>query len=240
MSARILLALDIDGTLIDTRGSFDAVVKAVSGVSDDDAIAAFRATGGFNDDWELARALKAWNGAGRPKIVERCSSLAEVLARCEHDPGDLKAECIARYRGEGGHAPAWKTEKTLVDGAVLEALSDIVDVVACTGRDRWELARAEELLGYSFARATTMEIEKKPEQRALLRLMDDKAYELVCLVGDTHADRLTVKNARRQLPTQTFSFVFVDYERLVAPMLQAIVDGEDPVAAVGRFAEVEH
>ena len=240
MNTRVLLALDIDGTLIDTRGSFDVVVKDVSGVVDDDAIAAFRATGGFNDDWELARALRAWAGAGRPKIIERCSTLQEVLAWCEHDPGDLRDECIARYRGDKGHAPAWKNERVLVEAAALEAISDIVDVVACTGRDRWELARAEELLGYSFARATTMEIEKKPEPKALLRLADDKDYALICLVGDTHADRLTVRNARRLRPGQAFAFVHVDHDKHVAPMIQAIADGEDPVTAIGRFAELEH
>jgi phosphoglycolate phosphatase-like HAD superfamily hydrolase len=240
MEKRVLLALDIDGTLIDTRGSFDVVVKAVSGVVDDDAIAAFRATGGFNDDWELARALKAWAGAGRPKIVERCSTLSEVLAWCEHDPGDLSAACIARYRGDDGHPAAWKNEQPMVSAAALEALSDIVDVVACTGRDRWEFERAEELLGYSFAKATTMELEKKPEPRALLRLLDDNAYDLVALVGDTHADRLTIKNARRVRPDQRFAFVFVDYERRVAPMIQAINDGEDAASAVLRFSETEH
>ena len=48
---RTLLAFDIDGTLIDTRSSFNAAVKILSGVVDDEALELFRSTGGFNDDW---------------------------------------------------------------------------------------------------------------------------------------------------------------------------------------------
>lgn len=240
MTRAVLLAFDVDGTLIDTRRSFNAAVKILSGVTDDDALELFRSTGGFNDDWELARALSAWQRAGRPKIVERCQTLEDVLLWCgaQNDPGDLSARGTALYRGEGATPGLWRSEALIVDGASLEALSELYDVVACTGRDRWEFARAEELLGYSFARATTMESAKKPDPRALLRLIDDDSAppDVVVLVGDTHADRLTVSHARRERPSQRFAFIHVDHERTVRPFIELALAG-DVDEGLRRFAE---
>jgi phosphoglycolate phosphatase-like HAD superfamily hydrolase len=244
--SRVLLAFDVDGTLIDTRRSFTAIVKEVSGVADDDAIDLFRSTGGFNDDWELARAMSAWREAGKPKIVERCDTLKDVLLWCSNDPGDLAERCIARYRGTDGRGGLWQQEQAIIDGAHLDLLSGIagLEVVACTGRDQWELSKAEQRLGYCFAKATTAEAAKKPDPRALLRLLDDDVdYGAVVLVGDTHADRLTIKRCRAAKPSLTWVFVHVDLEHTALPLVQALIDAGDDGdagAIVARFAEQVH
>lgn len=235
---RSIIALDIDGTLIDTRGSFNRIVKEMTGATDDELLR-FRNTGGFNDDWELTRGLKAWIAAGRPKIVERCDTLAELLLWCgaQNDPGDQSAECIARYRGERGFQGVWQDEPLLVDGARLDALAERVELYACTGRDAWEFDRAEQRLGFTFARATTREQAKKPDPRALLRLLDDHATpDVVVLVGDTMADRLTIKHARKARPELRFEFVFVDETHPASAFIDALLD-DGVSAAVARFAE---
>ena len=134
----MLLALDIDNTLIDTRPSFTRIVQELSGASDED-IALFKSTGMYNDDWELIRAFIAWRDAGRPlRLVSAgvgVDVLLDVLA--EFDPGDMSAPAAALYRS--GY---WRDERVLVDAALLHAVAARHRVVACTGRDTWEFERA--------------------------------------------------------------------------------------------------
>ncbi len=236
---RAIIALDIDGTLIDTRDSFSRIVRDLSGAVDDELLR-FRNTGGFNDDWELARGLTAWIKAGRPKIVERCDTLTDLLLWCgaDNDPGDLAAACRDRYRGDNGHPALWKSEPLLVSGDQLDKLAADVAVYACTGRDQWEFDRAEERLGFVFERATIAEQVRKPDARALLRLIDEgEAPELVVLVGDTQADRLTIKHCRLKRPDLQFAFVFVDDANPAAAFIDAVIT-TGLSAAVAAFAEL--
>ncbi|MBM4281293.1 MAG: hypothetical protein FJ137_11230 [Deltaproteobacteria bacterium] len=225
-----LVALDVDGTLLDTRPSFDRVVRELSGATTAE-LQRFRDTGGFNDDWQLTRALVAWIGAGRPDIVERCSDVQDVIAWCAHDPGDLAARCMGLYRG--GY---WRDERVLVDGDRLRALSGRVAVAACTGRDAWELSRAQELLGFTFAKATTMEHARKPDPQALLRLVEPRVQRVV-LVGDTQADRLTVKAARATRVDVEFFFVLANHDLPAARFVDAVNQGEDIDVVARRFCE---
>lgn len=229
MPQRIHLVFDIDGTLIDTHPSFNRIIREVAPGSTDAEIERFRDTGGFNDDWELSRALLCWMGAGRPDIVERCSNVADVIAWCAHDPGDVSARCIDLYRGDDNRRGYWRDETVLVDGARLRGLEAFADVVACTGRDAWEFARAEELLGHRFQTATTAEQAKKPNPEALLRLLPafspslTLSPTLVVLFGDTHADRRTVHEARKRRPELRFAFVHVSPRNPLAPIVDALI-----------------
>jgi phosphoglycolate phosphatase-like HAD superfamily hydrolase len=225
-----LVALDVDGTLLDTAPSFDRIVRELSGATLDE-MKRFRATGGFNDDWQLTRALCAWIGAGRPDVVERCESVHDVILWCAHDPGDLAERCMGLYRG--GY---WRDERVLVPGEAIAALAARVAVAACTGRDAWELARAQELLGFTFAKATTMEHARKPDPHALLRLVDD-GVDRVVLLGDTHADRRTVQAAQKARPDVAFTFVLVTPEQPAARFVDAVVQGEGIDVVARRFGE---
>lgn len=234
--ARPLFAFDIDGTLIDTRPSFDRIVRELSGAGDDE-IELFRDTGGFNDDWELARALSSWIGAGRPKIVERCENVHDVVLWCGHDPGDLAARGSALYRGDGGRRGYVYDEAALVDGAALAALAAVADVVACTGRDAWEFARAEELLGHTFADKTTAELAKKPDPQALLRLLPSSSPDFVVLFGDTHADRRTVRAAQKRRPDLRFFFCLASRTQFVRDIVAAVLKEGASVDVVARYAD---
>jgi phosphoglycolate phosphatase-like HAD superfamily hydrolase len=220
----LLVACDIDGTLIDTTPSFTRIVHELSGATTDD-ITLFRAHGGFNDDWELARAAKAWIAAGRPRILERCAGVADVVTWCGHDPGDLAPQGIALYRG-GYH----KDEIPLVDAALLQAVEACADVVAVTGRDAWEYARAEELLDFRFAKKTTAEDARKPDPAALLRLVEDQHAHVV-LLGDTGADRRCVENARVARAGVGFHFYLCDDERRARTLLEALCACATPAEA---------
>jgi phosphoglycolate phosphatase-like HAD superfamily hydrolase len=224
----LLIALDIDGTLIDTRPSFTRIVKELSGAVDEE-IRRFRDTGGFNDDWELARACIAWIRAGRPDVFAHLKDVRDLLARLDrsHDPGDMADAGTALYRG--GY---WRNERVLVEGDVLRALALRHRVAACTGRDLWELEKAEQLLGYVFPARTTMEDVKKPRAEALLRLMatDD---DVVLMLGDTAADRMCAENARRAT-SRPIHYVEITEARPARPLLHALAQGatlEDALTA---------
>ncbi len=214
----LLVALDIDGTLIDTTQSFTRIVKELTGSSSDE-LSLFRATGGFNDDWELARALKAWMSAGRPDVAGLVD-LDDLLARLDPcwDPGDMSAAGIALYRS--GY---WRDERVLVEGAVLRALAARHRVAACTGRDRWEMARAEELLGFTFTARTTMEDAKKPDAHALLRLAQPD--EVIVLLGDNAADRMCAERARAT--GRDVRFVHIDAKTPARPVLERLARTDD-------------
>ncbi|HEY4223520.1 MAG TPA: HAD family hydrolase [Myxococcota bacterium] len=217
-----LVALDIDGTLIDTRPSFTRIVKELSGALDQD-VERFRDTGGFNDDWELSRACTAWVRAGKPDIFAGLVDVHDCIARVgrAHDPGDLAPQGMALYRG--GY---WKDEIPLVDGPLLRALAARHRVATCTGRDRWELMRAEEMLGFSFAHKTTMEEVRKPNAEALLRLALP-SDDVIVLVGDTAADRMCAENARA-LTRAHVVFISVSHDNLARPFLEKLARGVDP------------
>jgi phosphoglycolate phosphatase-like HAD superfamily hydrolase len=218
-----LIALDIDGTLIDTRPSFNRIVKELSGARDDE-IKRFRDTGGFNDDWELSRACTAWVRAGKPDVFAGLVDVHDLVRRvgAAHDPGDMAPRGMALYR------EYWRDERPLVDGALLKAVEARHHVATCTGRDLWELERAEFLLGFTFAHKTTMEVIKKPHPDALLRLVRD-GDDVVVFIGDTAADRMCAENARRA-GTVDVVFIEVSHEdgRTARPYLESLAAGADP------------
>jgi phosphoglycolate phosphatase-like HAD superfamily hydrolase len=184
-----VLVFDIDGVLIDVRPSFYRIIHELSGATFDD-IRKFKDNGGFNDDWELARAAHSWVKAGKPPIFGRVENWRDVVEQCGHDPGDLSERCKALYRQN-----YWRDEKPLLERPILESLARSARICACTGRDRWEFDRAEELLRFTFHASSTMEDIRKPAPEALLRLLPENASE-VTMFGDSEDDRRTIENAR--------------------------------------------
>jgi phosphoglycolate phosphatase-like HAD superfamily hydrolase len=187
-----VVVFDVDGVLMDVRPSYYRIITEQSGATLDD-IALFKKNGGFNDDWELARAAISWIQAGRPPEIFDGSTRgwADVIARCGGDPGDLSGRCEALYREK-----FWREERPMVPPGLLAQFVDRgFTLRACTGRNRWALDRAEELLGFVFPFATTSEDVRKPDPRALLRLLPEQSTGVVML-GDSEDDRRTVENAR--------------------------------------------
>jgi phosphoglycolate phosphatase-like HAD superfamily hydrolase len=228
-SPKALLVFDVDGVLIDVTPSFTRIVRELSGATLED-IAVFKANGGFNDDWELARAASSWIAAGRPKVLDRVNDWRDVIAWCSHDPGDLTAECVRLYRDH-----YWRDEVPLVDGDLLRRLATRFDIAACTGRDRWELDRAEELLGFSFPRATTSEQVRKPDPQALLRLLSG-TEPLVIMLGDTEADRRTTLLARAAVGKDV-RFRAVSADAPAVAFLDELWEASDVREAADRLCE---
>lgn len=168
---------DVDGVLLDVRPSFYAIIRKLSGCTLAD-IALFKAHGGYNDDWELARAMCVWITAGRPKPLPE-GGWRRMINQYGRDPGDLSRRCARMYRDT-----YWREEAPLLDKARLDRLAAVANVAACTGRNREELAMAQELLGFTFPHATTAEDVRKPDPQALLRLAP-RGY----FFGDTEDDR---------------------------------------------------
>ncbi|GAC1588323.1 MAG: hydrolase [Polyangiales bacterium] len=225
-SAHPLAALifDIDGVLLDVRPSYYRIIEEVAGATLED-IARFKDHGGFNDDWELARAAYAWIKSGRPAVFSPAvQTYRDVVTLCGHDPGDLSAHCDKLYRS--GY---WRDEIPMVSPSLLHALAARYAVRACTGRNRWELARAEELLGFDFPLATTSDDVKKPHPDAVLRLITEGTTHAI-VVGDSADDRRTVEAARGASKVcfhyQHVSHHHLDSEpyHLLLPYLQSLLE----------------
>ena len=155
-------------------------------------------------------------------------TLQALLARCGHDPGDQSARCVALYQG-GYH----EAEQALVSGALLERVAARHRVVACTGRDRAELVLAQARLGFVFADATTMEIARKPDPAALLRL--HRGEDHVLLLGDTEADRQCAHAAAAETRATVWYF-HASHAQPAQPLLEELTSAADPVAALTRWA----
>jgi phosphoglycolate phosphatase-like HAD superfamily hydrolase len=175
------VVLDVDGVLLDARGSYHAVAEeaarraivplvgeaAARAVPFDRAreVPAFKASGGFNDDWEMSRAIALLLYLrARRQAPELSRFLAEadgrgVRALYEKHPVPIPQETIARICGAlyGGpmcrdlfgfeakdampDAPErgmWEKEEVLPDSRLLAAVAARFPLGLYTGRNPGE------------------------------------------------------------------------------------------------------
>jgi len=127
-----LICLDVDGCLIDTRKSFDAVVAAVVAhftgeTIDDEEIYHLRAQGGFNDDNDISHELVRRRG-----VVVRRDEVVPIFRDfylgTEERPGLVREETV------------------LIRPSLLTRLRQQYAVALVTGRNREELTPALSLL----------------------------------------------------------------------------------------------
>ncbi|MDP2317577.1 MAG: hypothetical protein Q8P41_32125 [Pseudomonadota bacterium] len=201
----------LEDTLLDTRAGRLAVIHALSGATPAD-VAAFEATGEYDDPWIIARAAGTWVRAGRPRPIPS-GGWRVVVNQCGGDPGDLaiKARTLSELRG-------WKAEAPRVDATRLVRLAELAQLAVVTGRDRTALARAEGVLGYHFGAATTAEDGLRPDPQVVLRHGPNGHY-----IGVTEADRATAGAAR---------FVFHDATKGLAPIVDRMIQKLTPVDAL--------
>jgi len=205
------LILDVDGVLVDPSSSYYAVGRKLlaregATLSDED-IAAFKWAGGFNDDWELARAalgVLRWRkrkGDNRPlsELLALHPGLPGVLQLVgEDDPGDLSAECERLY------AQIAHEEVLLVEPHLLQQVAGRLPVYACTGRTQPQTLAAFKAFGVSPKAFVSCENLRKPNPRALLPLLEGSLNAL--FVGDSWDDCLTALNAQPLTSTQLCFF----------------------------------
>jgi phosphoglycolate phosphatase-like HAD superfamily hydrolase len=182
------VVLDVDGVLLDARPSYHAVAEEAArraivpllGESlaraapfdRDREIAAFKGTGGFNDDWEMSRAIALLLYLrARREAPELPRFLAEAEGRgvrrlYERHPVPISEETIARICGAlyGGSmcrdlfgfeakdvladAPErgmWENEEVLPDPRLLAAVAARFPLALYTGRNPGETRLAQRL-----------------------------------------------------------------------------------------------
>ncbi len=184
------LILDIDGVLLDARGSYHAVAeeaarRAIVPLAGEEAaraipfdrvreVPAFKASGGFNDDWEMSRAIALLlylRVRGEAPDLARFLALAGgrgVNALYEAHPVPIAAQAVARICGAlyGGSmcrdlfgfeatealpdAPErgmWENEEVLPDPRLLAAVVAKFPFALYTGRNPGETRLAQRLCG---------------------------------------------------------------------------------------------
>lgn len=234
---RHLLALDIDGVLIDPGRSFhEAVASTLAELApglawDDDHFAAFKRVGGFNNDFRLTAGalalaeqggleeLRHAEGRGFPHLETRIQEL-EPLCR------SLVQKHYVRTR---------RLERPMVTREELDAFEG--ELAIFTGRPPDELTLAFQVLGFRLpAVSDSVPHLRKPRPEGLLQLADAFRATRVTFVGDTCDDGAALRSARALCPGVDWRFAAVGPDRqwvaeegdLQAPRLK------DLLAQLGR------
>ena len=182
--------LDVDGVLLDARGSYHAVAEEAARraiaplVGEEEAraapfdrareVPAFKESGGFNDDWEMSRAIALLLYLRvRGEAPELSDFLAQaggrgVNAICAKYPFPIAPQAVARICGAlyGGSmcrdlfgfeardalpdAPErgmWENEEVLPDPRLLAAVAAKFPLALYTGRNPGEARLAQRLCG---------------------------------------------------------------------------------------------
>lgn len=177
------LLLDMDGVLADVSASFRATVRetcAQWGVSvNNEEIAAAKARGGLNNDWDLTRHLLAERGVDRTRD--------EVIAAFE-----------AIYQGSEDAPGLCETESPIVDAATIRQLARGRRTAIVTGRPRRDAEAFVERfdLGEAIDAMVCMEDapnkpDPAPVHLALARLGARRAW----MVGDMPDDAAAARAA---------------------------------------------
>lgn len=182
-----LLCLDVDGTLIATKESFDATVRAVffefcQQELSQEALEQARLRGGLNDDWELTRVL-----------------VAECLGTSQAPDGPtVRSVCEARYWGNETLSGFASREQPLIDEPMLNAWADRFDLALVTGRNRREAAAAVAMLSMEgrCLVVTSEDVKRtKPDPEGILQAMTHFRKGRVWMVGDNVDDVRAAREA---------------------------------------------
>ena len=215
---RRLLALDIDGVLIDADRSFmEAVARALVELRpglpwSDDTFRAFKRVGGFNNDFRLtAGALALAEVQGERDLVPLLEAAAgrgfpELEARM------ATLEPAAQTVVQRHYATTIQMEKPLTTLAELEATG--WDLAVLTGRPPEELVLAWRVLGFRLPAVCDAGPHlRKPEPAGLLQLADAFRAEEVLFAGDTVDDARCLRAAAALRPEITWRFVAIGEDR---------------------------
>ncbi len=180
-----LLIFDVDGVLVDVRGSFHKsildTVRYFTGRRVTYAeISAWKNRGGYNDDWRLST---AWIASLGGKV-----SYATV-----------KRQFMKFYWGEKGCPGNVTRERWLVPRARLERWSRRAPLALFTGRTRTELHHTLDRLKMRqyFTKIVTMDdVDRlKPDPEGLLRVLGKLNPRDAVYLGDNVDDALSSQRA---------------------------------------------
>jgi len=179
-----LICLDVDGCLVDTRASFDAVVKDTFAFFanrslDEQEIRSLRLEGGYNDDWVLTWELLKRDGHDLTltRVAEKATSL---------------------YLGTGSEWGYQRHEKAMISESVALTLNRKAKLALVTGRNREELAHALKLLkSIDIAVISSSDdVQRgKPDPEGILRAKNQLALSHAWMVGDNVDDMKAARAA---------------------------------------------
>jgi HAD superfamily hydrolase (TIGR01548 family) len=180
-----VIIFDVDGVLVDTRGSFQRTtletVKFFTGKRvTRRELHRWKNRPGFNDDWKLST---AW-----VKALGRNIEYEEV-----------KRKFVELYWGENGKGNVAQ-EKWLLPPANLRRLSKLAELDIFTGRIRRELDYTLDRRGIRdfFHKIVSVENVKRPKPApdGLLRILDGRDPSDALYVGDNVDDALAAQAAK--------------------------------------------
>lgn len=179
-----LIIFDVDGVLVDVRGSFHRstlqTVRFFTGKRVTLAeLQEWKSRSGYNDDWVLST---AW--------VKSLGGNAEYP--------EVKQKFIEYYWGTNGPGNVSR-EKWLLPKPVMTKLSKKAELALFTGRTRKELDYTLDLLKLRKFFKTIVTVEDvtkpKPDPEGLFRILNGRAPESAVYVGDSVDDALASRAA---------------------------------------------
>ena len=181
-----LVIFDVDGVLVDVRGSFHrSIIETIHFFTGQrptyGEIHQWKNQSGYNDDWRLTTDWIA--SLGKPVPYVR-----------------VKARFQKFYWGTKDHPGNVTREKWLVTHARLERWAQRAELALFTGRTQRELRHSLERshVNSLFNRAVTIDDVKKgkPDPEGLHLLLDDRPPRDAVYLGDNIDDALAAKRAR--------------------------------------------
>ena len=221
---RRLLALDIDGVLIDADHSFmEAVRRALAELRPnlpwtDETFRAFKRFGGFNNDFRLTAGAMVLAGAFGPVDLAPLLEVAIPTMMDGYIVQIQNLEPIIQPVVQKHYAKTMLLERPLITHGELEATG--WDLAVLTGRPPEELIMAWGVLGFSLpAICDAGPHLRKPQPGGLLQLADAFRAEEILFAGDTVDDGACLRAAAFLRPELTWRFAALgpDRERFAAP-----------------------
>jgi HAD superfamily hydrolase (TIGR01548 family) len=179
-----LIVFDVDGVLVDVRGSFHrSTVQTVHHFTGKrvpmSEIQKWKSKSGFNDDWKLTT---AW--------------IRELGGKAKYE--EVKTQFMRFYWGQGAPGNV-EREEWLVPARLLKKWAKRAELALFTGRTRKELSYTLNRLGMGkfFRRVVTMDdiANLKPHPDGLLRILNGRNPARALYLGDNIDDALASQRA---------------------------------------------
>lgn len=180
-----VIIFDVDGVLVDVRGSFlKTTLETVEFFTGKKVTAAewhaWKNKPGYNDDWKLSTAWVHSLGGEAPFE-------------------EVKSKFVELYWGKNGDGNV-RNEKWLLPPATMRTLARRAELDIFTGRTRAELNYTlnHYKSGAFLTHIITVEDVKlpKPDAEGLLKILGDRDTEDALYIGDNVDDALAAKSAR--------------------------------------------